>query len=341
MSLKRILDQCEWAAAYRVVVEMSIPGGAVLSDERGNQTIFACGQPHALYCAGQWMAEALFADALRLTLTLLCPSASGGNFHILLQSGRNTVKVASLLEPPEVRTYHHVSAMTLSPNRPARVFAAENRAEAGDNSGLTERDADECLETRIAEARRDADDARVHLEAERQRNETLQNLLAGRVDELREKLTSESALVRRELAVQMDALQKAGQERDALHRELADIKARVAAKQEEISAIQREIDDMSAVEELRSLDVESARRSMDELQSRYQADKDTLRLMGEEPFLKGKTWEDFLNGAARELENAEARIGKVIRLREQLDDRVQKAILTGDGTLPLDVESGE
>ena len=140
------------------------------------------------------------------------------------------------------------------------------------------------------------------------------------------------------------------QTKDALTAARADLsreRAAFAATQEALSDktaeaehLNQELENSVVLLELKTLDCEQARQTLAFLRERNLSDEDTLELMRAEPFLKGNSVRKTLETVERELDAAENALGRIIRLREKINDAVQTAILVGNGALPLSEELG-
>ena len=121
---------------------------------------------------------------------------------------------------------------------------------------------------------------------------------------------------------------------------LAATREALSGKTAETEELKQELEKSAAMLELKTLDCEQARQTLDSLRERGLSDEDTLELMRAEPFLKGNSVGKTLETVERELDAAETRMGRIIRLREKINGAVQRAILAGDGTLPLSEDLG-
>lgn len=109
--------------------------------------------------------------------------------------------------------------------------------------------------------------------------------------------------------------------------------------QAEIQAQKAKAALFKSLEEDLDAEVETSKQSMAELQARLGSAADALELAKDEPFADGTSVRALLDEATQKLDQAESRLGAIIKLRERINANVDKAI-GSTGTIPVSDEYG-
>lgn len=326
------------AAAYRL--EITGGGSVKLDDGQGcRRTLGARLLPHELYWCGGWMAESVRGDAyIEVWLSCLLPAERP--LRITFETGIAGQVVISLLQtPPESRTFLNVASITVAANQTV-CLECEGTSPLPVWEPVSDTVFRSTQRQELEKAREDLAEARAGLEMERQTTLRLQDLLTVRGDELITELAQERARLSEVLEEKLAQAEAAQQELEELQARLEEAKTRDKTLEQELASLQTQLEEAEGQNELKTLDCEQARTNLHCLQAQLADDKDTLTLMEEEPFLTGNSVRKTLEDTEKKLEAVERRIGRIIALREGINDTVQRAITRGDGILPLSGELG-
>ena len=190
------------------------------------------------------------------------------------------------------------------------------------------------------ETERELSAARNETAQERQRNEQLQNMLSVQTDRLITELLSGQEHLREELRTKTQELQIKTQETQTLQAQIQSASENIQTLENNLHHLRTQTDTMKRQEEILTLDCQQAQGELDGLRTRFHDDDDALRFLREESdFLSDQpTLDSMMQNIRENLDTAEQQIGDIVRWRESINSRVQKAILSGSGLLDTDAE---
>lgn len=330
-------------AAYRL--EITGTAQVRLDDGQGRQQVLGAKKmPHELYWYGGWMAESVRGEDTQEVVLRRSDSAAR-SLRITFGAGTvGQVAVHRLHTPPESRVYQAVFGMTIEEDQTIRVESRDDSAQRPPEGGQTAenvpRRAPSAPLQELEEARQSLAGMRAELEAQQRANSKLRELLGARGDDLIAALAQDSAILSEALAGKLEQARAAQEETQGLRARLEETELQIQAAEQEYAGLRRQMEEAEALLEVKTLDCGQTRADLDSLRTQLDCDRDTIVLMEEEPFLKGNSVRKTLENVSKELEAAERRLGRIIVLREKINDAVQQTITRGDGVLPLDSELG-
>lgn len=129
--------------------------------------------------------------------------------------------------------------------------------------------------------------------------------------------------------------------------QLNEIKERLGQKQEQLSdlqaqraSLQEELDTLESQEEFLTLDSQEAQRRINGLRTQVNLDADTLAILEDDHILTRGCVSSTLEEVQEKLDAAEKRIALIIRFRTTYNASVDHAILSGDGSISYEDETG-
>ena len=183
----------------------------------------------------------------------------------------------------------------------------------------------------------------------------LQEIIDSKLDEMLQAAAKNSQYLSSESQSKIQMLEALNSKSDCLEQELQEIttqieeaEQRMEAKNVEIQAqkdkltiIQNQLEELNSRQELTELDCDAAQAQLEEVKARVGADADTLVLVENGYQLKHGTISKTLDEMNKEIEKAEKRIAFILKFRTKLNQTIEDAIFSGDGTILASDETGE